>query len=82
VFQRRLGPNKWDVLTIHPDGSHLKIITYHPQLENTDPSWSPSGKYIVYSAGGACCVTYLLLEFCFTKEEQKLRPEPRRYKQC
>ena len=52
VFQRRMGPNKWDVFTIHTDGSHPKNITHHPQLVNTDPSWSPSGKYIVYSAGG------------------------------
>jgi len=52
VFQRQLSPGNWDVLTIHTDGGHPKNVTNNPQLSNTDPSWAPSGNYIVYSAGG------------------------------
>lgn len=52
VFQRKLSSNHWDVMTIDPEGKKLFDVTKAPVLFNTDPSWSPSGDYIVYSAGG------------------------------
>lgn len=52
VFQRQLSAGYWDVMTADPDGSDIIDITNAPALVNTDPSWSPSGNYIVYSAGG------------------------------
>ena len=51
VFQRASGSG-WDVMTIDPHGGSLVNLTRDPSAGNTDPSWSPSGRYVVYSAGG------------------------------
>ena len=52
VFQRQVSPGNWDVFTVDPQGESLFNVTNNPTQGNTDPSWSPSGKFIVYSAGG------------------------------
>jgi TolB protein len=52
AFQRQVSPGNWDVFTIDIDGSSPFNVTNNPSLGNTDPSWTPSGQYIVYSAGG------------------------------
>ncbi len=51
LFQRAIGTG-WDVITIDPNGGSPVDVTSNPPASNTDPSWSPTGKYIVYSAGG------------------------------
>jgi TolB protein len=38
--------------TAHPDGRGLRLINRAADLEETDASWSPSGRYIVFSADG------------------------------
>ncbi len=49
LFQRRALPNgQWDVFTLSPDGIGLQNITSNP-ASDTDASWSPDGKWIVYS---------------------------------
>lgn len=53
VFQRQVSPGNWDLFTIDPNGRNLFNVTKSPTLVNTDASWSPSGKYIVYSSGGS-----------------------------
>jgi len=52
VFQRQVSPGNWDVFTIDTNGGSLFNVTNNPSAGNTDCSWSPSGNYIVYSAGG------------------------------
>lgn len=50
LFQRRALPDgKWDIFTITPDGSNLQNLTASLNIDETDASWSPSGKCIVYS---------------------------------
>ncbi|MFQ5484364.1 MAG: hypothetical protein ACE5DO_03415 [Desulfobacterales bacterium] len=49
VFQRRALPNgQWDLFTLSPDGTGFQNITSNP-ASDTDASWSPDGKWIVYS---------------------------------
>lgn len=58
VFQREpaaaaaseAGP--WDLWTIAPAGSRATDVTQTPSLNETDPSWSPDGGYIVFSSDG------------------------------
>ena len=52
VFQREVTPGNWDVFPIDIDEGSLFNVTNNPTSGNTDCSWSPSGHYIVYSAGG------------------------------
>lgn len=52
VFQRQVKPGQWDVMTIDTAGNGLLNVTKASARGNTDPSWSPSGATIVYSAGG------------------------------
>jgi TolB protein len=52
VFQRKRG-RQFDLVTIRPDGSELRNITRTPGLEETDVSWSPSGRWLVFSSDGA-----------------------------
>lgn len=52
AFQRQVSPDNWDIFTIDIDGDNLFNVTNNPTAGNTDCSWSPSGKFIVYSAGG------------------------------
>jgi TolB protein len=40
------------VFTMNVDGGHLFNVTNNPATDDTDPSWSPSGKWIVYSSDG------------------------------
>jgi uncharacterized protein (TIGR01370 family) len=50
VFQRRTpGSEDWDLYTIAPDGSDIQPVTTGP-AEDTDASWSPDGRWIVYSS--------------------------------
>ena len=53
AFQRQVSLGNWDVFTVDVDGGSLFNVTNNPTLSNTDCSWSPSGNFIVYSAGGA-----------------------------
>jgi len=52
AFQRQVKPDQWDVMTIDAAGGNLFNVNKAPSRGNTDPSWSPSGASIVYSAGG------------------------------
>jgi TolB protein len=52
AFQRQVSPDNWDIFTIDSDGDSPFNVTNNPTAGNTDCSWSPSGNYIVYSAGG------------------------------
>ncbi|WP_179221949.1 PD40 domain-containing protein [Inquilinus limosus] len=52
AFQRQVKPGQWDVMTIDAAGRGLLNVTRAPSRGNTGPSWSPSGAWIVYSAGG------------------------------
>jgi Tol biopolymer transport system component len=44
----------YDIATMLPDGSDVKILTEDipglPQKHNSNPTWHPSGKYIVFQA--------------------------------
>ncbi len=51
AFQRRLGDD-WDVWTIAPDGTEAVDVSANATTEDTDPSWSPDGRCIVYSSNG------------------------------
>ena len=48
AFQSTRG-GKYDVWTIHPDGSGLEQVTYTPDGFVAHPVWSPDGKRLVYS---------------------------------
>ena len=49
LFQRHLpGSDDWDLYTINPDGTNIKQITT-TDSSDTDASFSPDGKWIVYS---------------------------------
>ncbi|MFE0757234.1 TolB family protein [Inquilinus sp. NPDC058860] len=52
AFQRQIKPDQWDVMTIDTAGGGLLDVTRAPARSNTDPSWSPSGAWLVYSGGG------------------------------
>lgn len=52
VFQREVGNDRWDVFTLDVNTGAEFNVTRQVDESNTDPSWSPSGQYIVYSAGG------------------------------
>ena len=50
VFQRlQAGAEDWDLYTIRADGSDLRQVTSGP-ADDTDASWSPDGRRIVYSS--------------------------------
>lgn len=51
VFQR-LRNDQWDLWTVRPDGTGLRNVTRTRRLGETDVSWSPSGRYLVYSGDG------------------------------
>jgi len=50
VFQRRSLPSgQWDLYTMAPDGTDIRNVTNDP-ADDTDASWSPDGRWIVYSS--------------------------------
>ena len=50
LFQRHTpGSDNWNLYTIAPDGSDIQPVTTAP-ASDTDASWSPDGKWIVYSS--------------------------------
>jgi len=50
VFQRRIpASDDWNLYTIAPDGSDIRPVTTTPSSD-TDASWSPDGRWIVYSS--------------------------------
>ncbi len=50
LFQRHTpGSENWDIYTSSPDGSELLKVTTSPSSD-TDASWSPDGRWIVYSS--------------------------------
>ena len=51
VFQRYRRKH-WDVWTINSDGSGAVNVTRTSDLDETDVSWSPSGKWLVFSSDG------------------------------
>ena len=51
VFQR-FRRRHWDLWTIDPNGGSLKNITKTKRRDETDVSWSPDGKRLVFSADG------------------------------
>lgn len=50
LFQRRVpGSDDWDLYTMATDGSDVRRVTAAPSCE-TDASWSPDGRWIIYSS--------------------------------
>ncbi len=51
VFQARRNdtPSSWDVVTIAPDGTGLRTVVASGSGEASDASFTPDGRYIVYS---------------------------------
>jgi len=50
LFQRRLPPSDdWDLYTMSIDGEDVQKVTGTPSSD-TDASWSPDGRWIVYSS--------------------------------
>jgi len=50
LFQRhRPNAEDWDLVTIDPDGSDLRVVA-DTSSSDTDASWSPDGRFIVYSS--------------------------------
>ncbi|MER7755563.1 hypothetical protein [Kitasatospora sp. NPDC097643] len=50
VFQRRdAGTESWSLWTVEADGTGLRRVVDAPG-EHTDPSWSPDGRYLVFSS--------------------------------
>jgi hypothetical protein len=50
LFQRHApGSDDWNLYTMVPDGSDLRQVTIAPSSD-TDASWSPDGRWIVYSS--------------------------------
>lgn len=50
LFQRRrAGSDDWDIYTMTPDVKNLRRVTGAASAD-TDASWSPDGKWIVYSS--------------------------------
>ena len=52
AFQREVANEEFDIWTIDVNGQNEMQVTNAYKNNNTDPSWSPSGNYIVYSSGG------------------------------
>lgn len=44
-----MNNGRFDIFSIHPDGSGLRQLTEN-QGKNEDPCWSPDGRYIVFSS--------------------------------
>jgi Tol biopolymer transport system component len=42
-----------DVWTAHADGTHLRQLTATPNASETDPSYAPSGRFLLFSSGGS-----------------------------
>lgn len=50
LFQRRAaGGVDWNLFTMNPEGGDVRPVTTSPAAD-TDASWSPDGKWIVYSS--------------------------------
>ncbi len=50
LFQRRdPGSENWDIYTMALDGADIRLVTDQPSSD-TDASWSPDGRFIVYSS--------------------------------
>jgi TolB protein len=49
VFQRRRG-DVWDAWTVRPDGTGLRNATRTRRFSETDISWAPDGRRIVFSS--------------------------------
>lgn len=57
VFQRQRGERldeekPWDVYTVDPNGENLVNVTRTRRLSETDVSWAPSGRFLVFSSDG------------------------------
>ncbi|RLE36167.1 MAG: hypothetical protein DRJ61_01420 [Acidobacteria bacterium] len=50
LFQRHVPDSEdWDLWTVHPDGTGLEVVN-DTDSSDTDASWSPDGRFIVYSS--------------------------------
>lgn len=50
LYQRRdPGSEDWDIYTMAPDGADIRLVT-NQKSSDTDASWSPDGRFIVYSS--------------------------------
>ncbi len=50
VFQRlAAGSSDWDLFTMAEDGSDVRQVSFDP-ADDTDGSWSPDGRWLVYSS--------------------------------
>ena len=57
VFQRQEGDGldaakPWDVFTMDVDGGQVRNVTNTADQNETDVSWSPSGRFLVFSGDG------------------------------
>ena len=52
VFQRDRGNETFDLFTIDPEGRAGRNVTRTRRASETDVSWSPDGRRLVYSGGG------------------------------
>ena len=48
AFQRQRR-GQWDIFVVRPDGDGLRNVTRTGHHSETDVSWSPTGRYLVYS---------------------------------
>ena len=49
LFQRQLSDGRWNLYTVRPDGENIRPALAET-ADDTDASWSPDGKWIVYSS--------------------------------
>lgn len=52
VFQRGRGGDRWDLVTVDPDGRNLRYVTRTARTSETDVSWAPDGRRLVFSSDG------------------------------
>lgn len=52
VFQRGSSGDRWDLVTVDPDGGALQYVTRTARTSETDASWAPDGQRLVFSSDG------------------------------
>jgi TolB protein len=48
---------EFEVYVVRPDGTRPRRVTHHPSEDDTEPEWSPSGRYLLVNRYG--CLTVL-----------------------
>ena len=52
LFQRGSSGDRWDLVTIDPEGRELDYVTRTARTSETDASWAPDGQRMVFSSDG------------------------------